>query len=148
MEAACQSEDSDSDSQRPPPTENYQDYPMSDLNDVDIEFDAPATDFRPSTTLPTTPEATAQATPMEHPTQNEEERFVQDFTPAAGVIKGEADTQFEALREDQNRSDDPPWAPFETKKEWELARWLMICGISQSKINDFLKMEIVSRLIF
>ncbi|KAF8151363.1 hypothetical protein B0H34DRAFT_678011 [Crassisporium funariophilum] len=41
----------------------------------------------------------------------------QDFTSAAGVTKGAAPTQFENERADQDQTNQPPWAPFETKKD-------------------------------
>ncbi|KAF8799293.1 hypothetical protein BYT27DRAFT_7040688, partial [Phlegmacium glaucopus] len=34
-----------------------------------------------------------------------------------------------------------PWAPFESEDEWELARWLMTSGVSQTKIDSFLKLN-------
>ncbi|KAF8170150.1 hypothetical protein BJ912DRAFT_1025406 [Pholiota molesta] len=155
MEAACQMEADTAEQasghgladEVPSPTAEEEDHTMSDLNFVDMDVDLPATDFRPSTTQASN-SAPAEGvqphgTPMEHPRKNDEERFVQDFTPAAGVTKGAAPTRFENERADQDRTDQPPWAPFETKKEWELARWLMICGVSQAKINEFLKLEII-----
>ncbi|OCH83919.1 hypothetical protein OBBRIDRAFT_815665 [Obba rivulosa] len=40
---------------------------------------------------------------------------------------------------------EPPWAPFDSWDEWELARWLLTSGLTQKAIDDFLKLHIVSR---
>ncbi|KAJ3718126.1 hypothetical protein DFJ43DRAFT_1005854 [Lentinula guzmanii] len=52
-------------------------------------------------------------------------------------------TQFEAIRQKQTEKALPPWTPFQSEKEWELARWLMSSGISQQRIDEFCKLEVV-----
>jgi hypothetical protein len=37
-----------------------------------------------------------------------------------------------------------PWHPFEDQDEWELAKWLIESGLSQSEIENFLKLNVVS----
>ncbi|KAF8951860.1 hypothetical protein BDZ97DRAFT_1613670, partial [Flammula alnicola] len=37
---------------------------------------------------------------------------------------------FEAYRREQEERNQEPWYPFESKDEWELARWLMTSGVS------------------
>ncbi|KAI0696250.1 hypothetical protein BC835DRAFT_1214307, partial [Cytidiella melzeri] len=37
-----------------------------------------------------------------------------------------------------------PWAPFISGEEWGLAQWLMSSGLSQSEINKYLKLDMVS----
>ena len=71
--------------------------------------------------------------------------YIQEF-PAhlrAGEKKGEIKTQFETLRERQKAEDLEPWFPFPSEDEWELARWLVESGASQSKIDSFMKLKTV-----
>ncbi|KAF8814138.1 hypothetical protein BYT27DRAFT_7206323 [Phlegmacium glaucopus] len=70
-----------------------------------------------------------------------ESLWVEDFPLPAGVATGECKTTFQKRREEQKAEGKAPWAPFETEKEWELARWLMTAGVSQKKIDAFLKLE-------
>ncbi|KAJ3727345.1 hypothetical protein DFJ43DRAFT_1133192 [Lentinula guzmanii] len=61
-------------------------------------------------------------------------------TPAATVEEIEDDPTsdyFEAIRQKQTEKALPPWTPFQSEKEWELARWLMSSGISQQRIDEF-----------
>ncbi|KAJ7192315.1 hypothetical protein GGX14DRAFT_312788, partial [Mycena pura] len=72
-------------------------------------------------------------------------RYVQDF-PAeleAGKVLDECKTYFQALRDKQKAAGNPPWHPFESEDEWELAQWLMTSGISQKKRDDYLKLKAV-----
>ncbi|KAG6823314.1 hypothetical protein H0H92_010626, partial [Tricholoma furcatifolium] len=43
----------------------------------------------------------------------------------------------------QEQKGDLPWAPFTSQKDWELAHWLMTSGASQSKIDSFLKLQMI-----
>ncbi|KAJ3885773.1 hypothetical protein GG344DRAFT_24544, partial [Lentinula edodes] len=48
---------------------------------------------------------------------------------------------FETLQKAQLKEGLEPWSPFQNKKEWELACWLMESGASQGKIDHFLKVK-------
>jgi hypothetical protein len=74
---------------------------------------------------------------------DEESRWIEDFPTAAGATKGRCESTFQTHRNAQQTAGNAPWAPFESKKEWELARWLMTSGISQKKMDSFLKLESV-----
>ncbi|KAK7438195.1 hypothetical protein VKT23_018125 [Stygiomarasmius scandens] len=56
-------------------------------------------------------------------------------------------TPFEKLRQKQCSESSEPWAPFQSEKEWELARWLMGAGVSQKKIDEFCKLKAVQENI-
>ncbi|KAJ7875707.1 hypothetical protein B0H14DRAFT_3547012 [Mycena olivaceomarginata] len=58
--------------------------------------------------------------------EDEDERYVQDFPEHFEKAEGNA-----------------PWYPFESEEEWELARWLMTLGLSQTKTDDYLKLKVV-----
>ncbi|KAJ7183395.1 hypothetical protein C8R46DRAFT_884092 [Mycena filopes] len=79
--------------------------------------------------------------------EDEDERWVQDFPQdmAAGAILEECKTQFEELLEKQKAAGEEPWSPFKSEDEWELARWLMTSSLSQSKTDDFLKLNSVRK---
>ncbi|KAJ7501398.1 hypothetical protein B0H11DRAFT_1653535, partial [Mycena galericulata] len=49
--------------------------------------------------------------------------------------------QFEKLREEKTAAGRAPWEPFESEDEWELARWLVTSGTSQTKVDEFLKLK-------
>ena len=67
-------------------------------------------------------------------------RWVEDFPTAAGATKGQCESTFQKHRTAQQAAGDAPWAPFESEKEWELARWLMTSGVSQKKMDSFLQL--------
>jgi hypothetical protein len=74
-------------------------------------------------------------------------RFIEDFPRPAGLPHSADKTRlssFERHLYEQKEAGDAPWAPFETEDEWELTRWLMTSGVSQTKIDSFLKLNKVS----
>lgn len=73
-----------------------------------------------------------------------EARWIEEFPYPAGVPIGEGVSCFEEWRRDQKRKNEPPWSPFESREEWELAQWLITSGISQKKIDALLKLKLVS----
>jgi hypothetical protein len=65
----------------------------------------------------------------------------------AGIASGKGKTLFEEIHERQMRegaNEGKPWAPFASAEEWGLAKWLMTSGLSQSEIDKYLKLSIVS----
>jgi len=76
-------------------------------------------------------------------TQPKSGRWAENFPRPAGTPKGRGLSSFEKFRNAQEANSDSPWAPFESKDDWELARWLITSGVSQTKINDFLKLGMV-----
>ncbi|KAF7333704.1 hypothetical protein MVEN_02326700 [Mycena venus] len=109
---------------------------------ADPPHDAPSPEAR---ALPggTSPGKRPRATVEE--VADEDERWEQDFPEdlAAGDILDECKTQFEKLQHKQKTAGRQPWHPFESEDEWELARWLMTSGLSQSKIDEHLKLKVV-----
>lgn len=67
------------------------------------------------------------------------------FDTTAGQTYGEGRTLYERMQEEREREGlgENPWEPFENQQEWELARWLLSSGLSQSDIDKYLKLEIV-----
>ncbi|KAF7344345.1 hypothetical protein MSAN_01915500 [Mycena sanguinolenta] len=61
----------------------------------------------------------------------------------AGKVFGACQTQFEQFLKEQVDAGHQPWHPFQSKAEWELARWLMTSGVSQSKRDEFLELETI-----
>jgi hypothetical protein len=68
-----------------------------------------------------------------------------DFTGAGAVVSGlpsvNAFQRFKAEKEDRGEE---VWAPYKSREEWQLARWLMLSGITKSNIDSFAKLPIVS----
>ncbi|KAH9911451.1 hypothetical protein B0H21DRAFT_829028 [Amylocystis lapponica] len=64
---------------------------------------------------------------------------VEDAVPSTF---GTATTSFDARHAENEKLGVSSWYPFESKKEWELARWLMTAGVSQTAIDDYLKLPI------
>ena len=69
--------------------------------------------------------------------------WAENFPRPAGTPKGRGLSSFEKFQNAQEANSDSPWALFESKDDWELARWLITSGVSQTKINDFLKLGMV-----
>ncbi|KAJ7239445.1 hypothetical protein C8J57DRAFT_1727328 [Mycena rebaudengoi] len=63
--------------------------------------------------------------------------------PAGCVLEQRhpVDTVFEAIRRKQEEEGLPPWAPFESEEDWDLARWLSKSGVSGGNIDEFLKLK-------
>jgi hypothetical protein len=129
---------------------------VMDIQDED-EDDAPFMDADPPLRLPSVesdaeteanaaqPQHHRLGVEMEEVFDEEEEglRWVEDFPTAAGETKGRCESAFYKHRKAQQAARDAPWAPFESQKEWELARWLMTSGVSRKKMDSFLKLESV-----
>ncbi|KAJ7880813.1 hypothetical protein B0H14DRAFT_3764554 [Mycena olivaceomarginata] len=81
--------------------------------------------------------------------EDEDERYVQDFPEHFEAGKGmdECKTYFETLRDNQKAEGSAPWYPFESEEEWELAQWLITSGLSQTKTDDYLKLNVVCERI-
>ena len=52
-------------------------------------------------------------------------------------------TRFEKQREEEKMNGKPPWEPFSSQDEWELARWL-IDNVNQKATDKYLKLPMVS----
>ena len=76
-------------------------------------------------------------------------KFIEDYPGEAGTpVPGRRKkTPFEKLKRVQQDRNQEPWSPFANEEEWELARWLMSAGVSQAKVDEFLKLPIVSAII-
>jgi hypothetical protein len=68
-------------------------------------------------------------------------RYINDFAGAGLPHAERCQTNFEQHFAQQREAGDAPWAPFESKDEWELAKWLMTSGVSQKQMDDFLKLK-------
>jgi hypothetical protein len=76
--------------------------------------------------------------------------YIEDFPRPAGLPLYAEKTRrssFEQYLDEQKKAGDAPWAPFESEDEWELARWLMTSGVSQTKMDSFLKLNKVSCIV-
>ncbi|KAL1663369.1 hypothetical protein GGF50DRAFT_57064 [Schizophyllum commune] len=67
--------------------------------------------------------------------------YVTVYPRAAGTRLRKARTPFESLRDAQIKHGLPPYAPFRSMDEWEHLRWLVTSGASQSKIDQYLKLN-------
>lgn len=72
-----------------------------------------------------------------------ETRWIEEFPYPAGIPIGEGVSCFEKWRRDQKKRNEPPWSPFKSREEWELARWLITSGVSQRKIDALLELKMV-----
>lgn len=74
------------------------------------------------------------------------EHYIEDFPWPAGdpiAEHGKLPPFFELFRCQKVENNEAMWAPFSSRDEWELARWLMRSSISQKEIDAFLKLESV-----
>ncbi|KAJ7271419.1 hypothetical protein B0H12DRAFT_1008573, partial [Mycena haematopus] len=67
--------------------------------------------------------------------EDEDDIWVQDFPQKSGAGKpgAKCETPFEKHFREQKQEGQQPWHPFQSEEEWNLARWLMTSGVSQSK---------------
>ena len=75
--------------------------------------------------------------------------FIEDFPAEAGTpyTGRERKTPFEKLKKAQQKENKEPWSPFADEEEWELAKWLMTGGVSQAKLDEYLKLATVSAIV-
>jgi hypothetical protein len=78
--------------------------------------------------------------------EGEEFEFIEDYPGEAGTPGRRKKTPFEKIWKVQREEKEEPWSPFADEAEWELARWLMTAGMSQTKIDEYLKLPIVSAI--
>lgn len=62
----------------------------------------------------------------------------------AGHVYSQRATYFEELKTQRESQGFSKWAPFKDEEEWELAQWLIRSGLSQTAIDEFLKLAVVS----
>lgn len=69
-----------------------------------------------------------------------------DYTARTSVkTKGKGNTLFEKIRiEQEAKGSGNRWAPFRDEEEWGLAHFLMTQGLTQSAVDKYLKLPIVS----
>lgn len=72
-------------------------------------------------------------------------RRIEPFPSAAGTMLGHTTTAFQDLRTSQIQDNLPPWSPFASQEEWELAQWLVKAGVTQKATDGFLKLASVSK---
>ncbi|KAJ7463128.1 hypothetical protein B0H11DRAFT_2159912 [Mycena galericulata] len=129
---------------------NLEDEEGDDRDEPETYLDPPPNEMPLPSSNSTVPEPPA-ANPRKRPratveeVEDEDARWVQDFPDdmEAGVPLGTCQTYFEKLREQQKEGGHAPWYPFESEDEWELARWLMTSGLSQKKMDEYLKLKSV-----
>lgn len=73
----------------------------------------------------------------------EEKTWIHDYPKPAGTAGDRGLTEFEEIEKLAKEKGWGKWGPFESESEWELGKWLFK-NATQSRTNDFLKMEIVS----
>jgi hypothetical protein len=74
--------------------------------------------------------------------------FIEDYLAEAGMPgPRRMKTPFEILKKAQQDENKEPWSPFANEEEWELAKWLMTAGVSQARMDEFLKLSIVSEIV-
>lgn len=127
--------------------------PWDDIRSEEGQFDdddATHIDMEPQHGTADTTRSTSSAAPAENesttiPTQSSnpsDSVLVEDFV-GAGKVLGRGNNIFSSLWEMQCKADEPPWAPFPKLEDWELAEWIVSSGVSQEKVERYLKLDIV-----
>ncbi|KIJ52822.1 hypothetical protein M422DRAFT_155757 [Sphaerobolus stellatus SS14] len=83
------------------------------------------------------PNISHPGTPAPKPSKAHYHRF-----QGAGRTYGRAKTRWEQMREERIASLKDRWGGFGSEEVWELARWMMKSGLSQSEIDNYLKLRI------
>ncbi|KAH7867862.1 uncharacterized protein C8R40DRAFT_996746, partial [Lentinula edodes] len=50
---------------------------------------------------------------------------------------------FQQFKDTKQEKSEEMWSPFKSRKEWQLARWLMLSGVSHGDIDSFAKLSII-----
>lgn len=69
------------------------------------------------------------------------ERFPMEYR--AGFPIQRSPSVYEYHRQRLQAENKDMWSPFQNEGHWDMAKWLVNSGVSQNKINSFLKLPIV-----
>ena len=134
--------------------------PHSDIDLIDAEMDDLSHDFA---FPPDSPELAHTRAPnpavnppvdkhgtqiMENTEDNDDQpisqtRYSEAYPHSAGQPLHEEKTEFERFRNNDSTAMRQPWEPFSSKKEWQLATWLMK-NANQKATDQYLNLQIVS----
>ncbi|KAJ7586939.1 hypothetical protein C8J56DRAFT_1004583 [Mycena floridula] len=111
-----------------------------------MDQDSPPKEPVPSSEPPNTSSGPLDESDSKDDEHEEENPYVWDFSPPAGIPINnttQLPTQFEEICAAQIAAGLPPWAPFQSKDEWDMVHWMMKSDLSQAKIDEFLKSKLV-----
>jgi len=80
--------------------------------------------------------------------EGHEDNTFEEHYLGAGCVHKTRRPPFRGILNERLQRDENIYLPFEDQQEWELANWLHQSGLSMSKIDDFLKLQYVSVLLY
>jgi hypothetical protein len=135
---------------------SLQPLPASDLrvcDDTDEEMDDLAYEFILPKEGPELSNSRSPSPEMDQPVDKQAEdnddqlssqtRYSEAYPRSAGKPIRKEKTEFENFRDNDHAAETQPWEPFSSKKEWELATWL-IKNVNQRATEQYLNLPIVS----
>lgn len=131
----CAALQRDSEAQAPGPSNPFTTHSTGDDDDDPMLEDST---FSDSGTAGETIESDVHASSAKHC----------QFYPGAGETYGRSLSFMDLFNTDRyakERLEEPYW-PFSSKSDWEMGSWLLRSGLSMQKINDFLRLAMVSLL--
>jgi hypothetical protein len=78
---------------------------------------------------------------------NSHTRYSETYPRSAGQPLHKEKTQFEKFHDNNSVAKGQPWEPFSSKKEWELATWLMK-NVNQKATEQYLNLPMVSSMFY
>jgi hypothetical protein len=128
--------------------------PASDIcDDADEDMDDLAREFILPNELPEAPNWRSPSPQMGQPVDMEtdnnddqpisQNRYSETYPRSAGQPIRKEKTKFESFRENDRAAGRQPWEPFTSKKEWELATWMMK-NVNQRATEEYLNLPMVS----
>jgi hypothetical protein len=125
---------------------NQEDLDLGQGYDDQEDPFVPGIDPTPPRTSPSLPPSPKRTRMEEVPDDADTEHRWTEPCPEeykAGGMFGYAPTRFETIRKVQQERNLQPWAPFDSKKDWELAKWVIESGTSNKDADKLLKLESV-----
>jgi hypothetical protein len=126
------------------------------IDDKDSEMDGLAYDFvleheklanpRTPSPAPVRVDPPVNMRPEDHNVDDQPSsptRYSEAYPRSAGRPIRKEKTEFEKFRDTDSDAGRQPWEPFLSKKEWELATW-MLKNVNQRATNQYLNLPIVS----
>lgn len=103
----------------------------------------------PEISLPKRARVSLEEVPDEgdSPPQLSRSQFTSVDFDGAGAVASDVEKKesvFQQYKQEKEIRGEEAWSPFKSHAEWQLARWLMLSGISQGDIDSFAKLPIVS----
>jgi hypothetical protein len=127
-----------------PPPSDIDQICDEEMNDLFHEYEGPELTNTRNPSPAVDPPVDKHASAEDNDNQpSSHSRYSEAYPRSAGQPFRNEKTEFEKFRDNDRAAGRQPWEPFSSKKEWELATWIMN-NLNQKATEKYLNLPIVS----